>query len=228
MINFKFNVIDLSMQPYKNVWEYQKFLFYSLIEEKRIKGKVENEYVILVEHFPVYTIGLHGKKENMLLNFSQLQDKKADYFQVERGGDITFHGPGQLVVYPIIDLTKHKLGVKNYVNLLEECVIRLLSLYGIKSERIDGATGVWIDKGTINERKICAIGVKCSHFISMHGFALNINTELNWFSAINPCGFIDKGVTSLEHEIGRKVSMYEIKEQTIKIFYELLMQIDNK
>lgn len=220
----KLNIVDLGLQPYKTVWDYQKYLFSSLIEQKQQSSTAEHEYLLLVEHTPVYTIGKHGKTENMLLNLSQLESRKAEYFHIERGGDITFHGPGQLVVYPIIDLSKHHFGVKSYVDILEECVIRLLALYGIKGERVYGATGVWLDKGSVRERKICAIGVKCSRFVSMHGFALNVNTNLDWFSAINPCGFTDKGVTSIAQELGKEVSMLDVKEQIVGIFSSLLSE----
>ncbi len=221
-MNCKLSIVDLNVQQYNLVWDFQKRLFSELVEAKKRGEKIDNEYIIIVEHLPVYTIGKHGNMSNMLFNTQQLKDKGAELIQIERGGDVTFHGPGQLVVYPIIDLSKHKLGVKLFIDLLEECVILLLKEYGIIGERVDGATGVWIDKGLPRERKICAIGVKCSHYVSMHGFALNVNTDLNWFSAINPCGFVDKGVTTIEKEIGHKVDMAEIKEMTAKILCRLL------
>lgn len=221
-MNCKLSIVDLNVQQYNLVWDFQKRLFSELVEAKKRREKIDNEYIIIVEHLPVYTIGKHGNMSNMLFNTQQLKDKGAELIQIERGGDVTFHGPGQLVVYPIIDLSKHKLGVKLFIDLLEECVILLLKEYGIIGERVDGATGVWIDKGLPRERKICAIGVKCSHYVSMHGFALNVNTDLNWFSAINPCGFVDKGVTTIEKEIGHKVDMAEIKEKTAKILCRLL------
>lgn len=222
MVKSKLTFIDLGEKPYRSVWSFQKYLFDKLIVLKKQDIVIDNEYIIFVEHQPVFTIGKHGKQNNMLFNKKQLEEKGAEFIHIERGGDVTFHGPGQLVVYPIIDLSKHKLGVKNYVELLEECVIQLLQKYNIKGERVNGATGVWIDKGMPNERKICAIGVKCSYFVSMHGFALNVNTDLNWFSAINPCGFIDKGVTSLEKELGHKVDIIELKEKTAEIISSLL------
>ena len=141
------------------------------------------EHLLLVEHPPVFTLGRHGHAENMLVSEDALAAKGIEFVRIERGGDITFHGPGQLVAYPIIDLQRHHLGVKDYVNLLEEAVIRTIAHYGITGERVEGATGVWIDKGLPGERKICAIGVKCTRFVTMHGLALNINTDLHYFGA---------------------------------------------
>lgn len=212
---------DLGIKPYRQAWELQKSLFNALIDCKR-ECKDGDEYLLIVEHPHVYTLGFHGDATNMLLNETELQKKGIEFVRIERGGDITYHGPGQLVVYPIIDLHQHQLGVKSYIHLLEESVIRLVSLYGIKGERVDGATGVWIDKNTPSERKICAIGVKCRRFVTMHGLALNVNTDLNMFSAINPCGFIDKGVTSIEKETGHKIDFSTIKQQFTEIFLDLL------
>lgn len=144
-------------------------------------------------------------------------------FEIERGGDVTYHGPGQLVVYPLIDLEAHHLGVKSYIHILEESVIRTIAHYGIKGERVEGATGVWIDAGTSHERKICAIGVKCSRFITMHGLALNVNTDLQQFSLINPCGFIDKGVTSIASEVGHPVNFKE----TARLLTDNLLKLLN-
>lgn len=213
---------DLQTMPYREAWELQKRYFAYCLEQKGSCGYVQNEKVFLVEHPHVYTLGFHGNAQNMLLNIEQLNKRGIEFVKIERGGDITYHGPGQLVVYPIIDLNRHSLGVKSYIDKLEECIIRLLDYYGIKGERVQGATGVWIDINTPNERKICAIGVKCSRFITMHGLALNVNTDLSYFSAINPCGFIDKGVTSIEKEVGTKVSIETIKEQFKTIFLEVL------
>jgi lipoyl(octanoyl) transferase len=158
----------------------------------------------------------------MLLNPTDLERRGIEFVQIERGGDITYHGPGQLVVYPILDMQKYSLGVKSYIDLLEETIIRVIAKYGIKGERVEGATGVWIDVGTPRERKICAIGVKCSRFVTMHGLALNVNTDLSYFSAINPCGFIDKGVTSISRELGHDIDMIEVKDLFKSIFIHLL------
>jgi lipoyl(octanoyl) transferase len=182
------------------------------LSEALIDGRGSEE-VLMVEHNHVYTLGLHGKAENMLLNEGQLKERGIEFIHIERGGDITYHGPGQIVVYPIINLKAHKLGVKDYVHLLEQIVIDFLATYEIESGRVEGATGVWLGIGTPAERKICAIGVKCSHFVTRHGFALNINTDLSYFSLINPCGFVDKGVTSLSVELGKPVDMDEAKER---------------
>ena len=191
--------------PYREVWEKQKTLFSALIASKKGENNNAKEYILLGDHSPVYTLGFHGNAHNMLASEEMLRARGAECIRIERGGDITFHGPGQLIAYPIIDLERRSLGVKQYMHLLEEAVIRFLDLYGIKGERIEGATGIWIGKGTDRERKICAMGVKCSRFVTMHGLAININTDLSYFSAINPCGFIDKGVTSLSQVLGHPV-----------------------
>lgn len=180
---------DLGITSYRDVWELQK-----QSQQEVINGAEERIY--LTEHKDVYTLGKHGKQENLLL-----LPPDTECIRIERGGDITYHGPGQLVVYPIINLHNHGLGVKDYVNILEEAVIRTLAEYSIKAQRVEGATGVWIDCGLPQERKICAIGVKISRGVTMHGFALNVTTRLQAFSAINPCGFVDKGVTSIENEM---------------------------
>jgi lipoyl(octanoyl) transferase len=213
------NVVDEGVAPYRAIWDKQKNLQSAIIEAKRNKKPIDKEYLLLVEHLPVYTLGHHGNEHNMLFNPA---DTGIECIRIERGGDITFHGPGQLVAYPIIDLEAHSFGVKKYVTFLEQVVIDFLALYGVKGERVDGATGVWIGVGTPQERKICAIGVKCSRFVTMHGLALNINTDLSYFSKINPCGFIDKGVTSLSKEINRDVDMTEVKLRFTEIFKNLL------
>ena len=214
--------VDLGLMPYQEAWDLQKDEFQKAIDLKRNNVQLETEKIFLVEHTHVYTLGFHGKADNMLADVGFLKDRGIELVHIERGGDITYHGPGQLVVYPIIDLKKHDLGVKSYIHLLEETIIRLLDRYGIKGDRVEGATGVWIDKDTQFERKICAIGVKCSRFITMHGLALNINTDLSYFSAINPCGFINKGVTSIEKELGHTIDMNEVKLHFKDIFSELL------
>lgn len=175
------------------------------------------------EHKPVYTLGFHGNEKNLLVSESQLMKAGTEVIRIERGGDITYHGPGQLIVYPIIDLDARKMSVKEYMWALEECVIRLIANYGIKGERVEGATGVWIDKGTPDERKICAMGVKCRRHITMHGLALNVTTDLIAFNRINPCGFINKGVTSIAKEITREEgtvipSMEEVKQKFVELF----------
>lgn len=196
--------------PYSEAWSRQTEIFNSVIEARKEGQPYENR-IIFCTHPHVYTIGKHGKQENMLISGEMLSRIGAEVFRIDRGGDITYHGPGQLVCYPIICLEDFKLGLKSYLHLLEEAVIRTCSHYGIKSGRADGATGVWIDIGTPRERKICAMGVRSSHFVTMHGLALNVNTDLKYFGYINPCGFTDKGVTSIEKETGTQVPMDEVR-----------------
>lgn len=201
--------------PYRKLLDLQHEIFNRRVEARRRGADAGVDYLLMVTHEPVYTLGRHADRAN-IVNREWLEERGAEVVEIDRGGDVTFHGPGQLVVYPIIDLQTRKLGVKDYVNLLEEAVIRTIAEYGIKGERVEGATGVWIDAGTPNERKICAIGIRCSHFITMHGLALNVSTDLSWFTAINPCGFVDKGVTSMTLEMN-KLSQQEArtKQQSV-------------
>ncbi|MBD5268044.1 MAG: lipoyl(octanoyl) transferase LipB [Bacteroides sp.] len=212
------------LSPYKDMWDYQKQVFETRVGEKKSGEESGEDCILVVEHSPVITLGKHGKSENLLFSEESLKNRGIDCFRIERGGDITYHGPGQLVVYPIIDLERYRLGVKAYVDMLEECVIRTIAEYGIKGERVEGASGVWIGKGTPGERKICAVGVKCSRFITMHGMALNVNTDLNAFTLINPCGFIDKGVTSISREVGNDVEFSKVAERLIFHLTQLLSQ----
>lgn len=212
-------VKDLGLIPYREAWDLQKKLQKGLIDAKNEPEAEEN--LLLVEHPPVFTLGKHGHAENMLVSEEKLAAQGIEFVRIERGGDITFHGPGQLVAYPIIDLQRHHLGVKDYVNILEEAVIRTIAEYGITGERVEGATGVWIGKGTPRERKICAIGVKCTRFVTMHGLAINVNTDLRYFGAINPCGFIDKGVTSIQMETGEEADMNVVKQRFTNHFRTL-------
>lgn len=198
-------VVDLGLMPYDKAWDLQHKLQRGVIE------KSEEEKILLVEHPDVITLGRHAKEANLLFSRDALAKQGVEVFDIERGGDVTYHGPGQLVAYPIINLTDHRLGVKKYVDRLEEAVIRTVSRFGLKGERIEGATGVWLGKGSRDERKICAIGVKCSRFVTMHGLGLNVNTDLSRFGLINPCGFTDKGVTSIARETGHRVNMDEVK-----------------
>ena len=197
--------IELRDAEYTDVLATQRRLFNEMVEARGAGKEIEKEYLFSVEHKPVYTLGKHGDKHN-LTHAEFLRAQGINLVEIERGGDITYHGPGQVVAYPLIDMSHRHLGVKDYVNLLEEAVIRTIAEYGIRGERVDGATGVWIDTGTPRERKICAIGIKCSRFVTMHGLALNVCTDLSYFSAINPCGFIDKGVTSISAELSRPVT----------------------
>lgn len=215
-------IIDFGVSPYREIWDRQKELFASLVERKQLHLPIVEEYLLIGEHYNVYTLGFHGNEDNLLVSPQQLAASGTEVIRIERGGDITYHGPGQLIVYPIIDLESRNLGVKDYMWLLEECVVDLIGKYGIKGERVDGATGVWIDKGTLSERKICAMGVKCRRHISMHGLALNVTTDLSAFGRINPCGFVDKGVTSLQKELTNRnitlPTMDEVKRKFIEIF----------
>ena len=195
---------------YSDAWSRQTEIFNSVIEARK-EGKPYENRIIFCTHPHVYTIGKHGKQENMLISDDMLSRIGAEVFRIDRGGDITYHGPGQLVCYPILCLEDFNLGLKGYLHLLEEAVIRTCSHYGIQSGRVDGATGVWIDINTPRERKICAMGVRSSHFVTMHGLALNVNTDLKYFDYINPCGFTNKGVTSIEKETGVQVSMDEVR-----------------
>lgn len=212
--------IDLGRKSYRDVWRQQEELLETVKEQKK-RGERTSNYLLFVEHEPVYTLGRSGNDENMLINAIQLRAKHAEFIKVDRGGDITFHGPGQLVVYPVIDMENFNLGVKDYVNGLEEVVIKSLSAYGITGERLPGATGVWLDAETKAARKICAIGVRCSQYVTMHGFALNVNTDLDYFNYIHPCGFVDKGVTSIAKELGEEVDMQRVKECVKNCFKEI-------
>ena len=216
----KTRLIDLGVASYMPVWKQQEELHQEVIAAK-LRGEHTGNYLLFVEHNHVYTLGKSGSEANMLINAIQLQAAHAEFVKVNRGGDITYHGPGQLVVYPIVDMANFGVGVKDYVDRLEEVVIRTVGEYGIKGERLEGATGVWIDAHTPKARKICAIGIKCSRYVTMHGFALNVNTNLDYFNYINPCGFVDKGVTSIAKEVGHEVSMIEVKMVVRQYFEEL-------
>lgn len=221
MKSIKTELLDLGRKGYREVWELQKKLLEE-VKEKKLRGECFTNYLLLVEHEPVYTLGKSGNEANMLLGYLQLQAQQAEFIKVDRGGDITFHGPGQLVAYPIIDLESLGIGVKEYVDKLEEIVIRTIAIYEIEGRRLSGATGVWVEPETSRARKICAIGVKCSRFVTMHGFALNVNTDLNYFNYINPCGFADKGVTSIEREKKEKVEMQRVKKEVCHYFEHVL------
>jgi len=211
-MNKTIQCIDWGLIEYNEAWKAQEALFASTIQHKINQEETEN-YLVFCEHPHVYTLGKSGDEHNLLLNYIQLQAENAQFVHTNRGGDITYHGPGQLVGYPIFNLANFEIGLKDYIFRLEESIIELLKLYDIESERLEGATGVWLDVGRKNTRKICAIGVRSSRYVTMHGFALNVNTDLNYFNHINPCGFIDKGVTSLEKEIGSPVDMELLKSE---------------
>lgn len=201
---------DWGVIPYEKAWKKQIEIFEALIAAKLAGSPYENQ-IIQCEHPHVYTLGKSGKENNMLLNEEQLQSIQATLYHIDRGGDITYHGPGQLVCYPILNLEDFNLGLKEYVRRLEEAVINVCGRYGVIAGRMEKATGVWLDADTSRARKICAIGVRSSRFVTMHGLAFNINSDLRYFSYINPCGFVDKGVTSLQQELKRKIDMDEAK-----------------
>lgn len=205
---------DWQTIDYEVALKEQLLLFNKAIENKLAGIDVESQW-IFCEHYPVLTLGKHGDKNNLLLSEVVLKEKGIKLFNIERGGDITFHGPGQLVCYPIIDLQQYGIGLKQYIHRLEEIIIRVIAHYGLAGERKDGATGVWVDVGGSNERKICAIGIKSSRYVTMHGLAFNVNTDMSYFKIINPCGFKSGNVTSLRAETGRTLSMDDIKTQII-------------
>ncbi|MBQ9138583.1 MAG: lipoyl(octanoyl) transferase LipB [Alistipes sp.] len=219
---------DLGTMPYKECWDLQQSYFDSRLEIRRSGVEAADCGTILtVEHPPVYTLGKSGKQSNMLIPEAYLKSLGAEFFHIDRGGDITFHGPGQIVCYPILDLGALGIGLRRYIEILEQAVIDTVALYGITGERLEGATGVWVcdrqaDDTPRNWRKICAIGVRASHFVTMHGLALNVATDLKWFTMINPCGFTDKGVTSVSKEVGRSVDVELVKQQLVAALTKLL------
>lgn len=216
MKNTKF--IDLGLASYREVWEMQEKLMNEIIT-KRDNGEAFHNYLLFVEHPHVFTLGKNGHEENFLEDRVNRSQEKVECIRVNRGGDITYHGPGQLVVYPIIDMQSFNLGVKDYVDGLEQVVIDTIRSFDIKGERLKGATGVWLDTDTSKVRKICAIGVKCSKYVTMHGLALNVNTDLSYFNWINPCGFVDKGVTSIRSEKDQQLqSMADLKKEIRQSF----------
>lgn len=220
-------VLDWGTKEYNEAWKDQEELFNAILETKKqeVCTPIQTvDYLILVEHPHVYTLGKSGEENNLLLDYMQLQAKEAQFVHTNRGGDITYHGPGQLVGYPILNLENFKIGLREYIERLEESIIKTIAHYGLTGTRSKGAAGVWLDVGTPNERKICAIGVKSSRYVTMHGFALNINTDLTYFNHINPCGFTDKGVTSLQKELDKTIDIEEVKNIYTEEFEKLFIQ----
>lgn len=223
---YKVSFQDLGLIDYKKAWDYQENILKELVLEKEKLKKTGNDNAIpqkqvflFCEHPHVYTLGKSGNEHNLLINSDFLKRINASFYKINRGGDITYHGPGQIVGYPIIDLDSLRLKIKEYVWMLEEAVIRLLKDYSVPGIRMERATGVWLNSDVPGKmRKICAIGVRVNNRVTMHGFAFNVNTDLNYFSYINPCGFTDKEVTSLSKELGRQVDFDEIK---LKLKYSL-------
>ena len=217
MQNVRFR--DIGLIDYKEAWDFQEILFQELIARK-IKNRslpvseqeLQDHYLIFCEHPHVFTLGRSGEEKNLLVNSVQLKGIQASFYKNNRGGDITYHGPGQIVGYPILDMDLFFTDIHKYLRLLEEAVILTLAEYGIKGDRYPGFTGVWLDpEDPIKARKICALGVRCSRWVTMHGFAFNVNTELDYFKYIIPCGITEKSVTSMEWELGSKQDMAEVK-----------------
>ncbi|WP_339608628.1 lipoyl(octanoyl) transferase LipB [uncultured Roseivirga sp.] len=225
LTNKAVEVINLGAEDYQRVWDYQETVFKKTVDRKIENRKLEkaelqtltDNYLILCEHPHVYTLGKSGSMENLLLDEHGLKKHFATFYRINRGGDITYHGPGQLVVYPIIDLENFFTDIHKYLRYLEEAVILTLREYGLNTGRIDGLTGVWVDfeESAQNPRKICAMGVKTSRWVTMHGLALNVNTDLSYFGHIVPCGIDDKEVTSLNKELGHNVDMAEVQQKLI-------------
>lgn len=219
---------DLGLMDYKKCWDYQEQLFNKTVEQK-IDNRNNNtliptsNYLLFVEHPHVYTLGKSGDEGNLLINEQGLQEKEASYYKINRGGDITYHGPGQLVAYPILDLDNFFTDIHKYLRLLEETIILTLADYGIKAERSKGETGVWIEpENPLKARKICAMGVRCSRWVTMHGWGFNVNSNLDYFNNIIPCGIQNKAVTSLNKELGVKdVDLNEVKAKLKKYFAQL-------
>jgi lipoyl(octanoyl) transferase len=209
------SVKNLGLIDYQEAWDFQENLFKKAIDLKIAKRNGETDeipenHLLLCQHPHVFTLGKSGNPENLLLNETELIQQQASFYKINRGGDITYHGPGQLVVYPIFDLEQFFTDIHKYMRFLEEAVILTLKDFGIQSGRVDGLTGVWIDGDSKNARKICAMGVKSSRWVTMHGIGFNINTDLNFFSHIIPCGIDDKAVTSMQRELGREVDLEEV------------------
>lgn len=218
---------DLGLKDYKQTWDYQETLFKSIVDTK-IKNRREDagletkNYFLFVEHPHVFTLGKSGDMSNLLVDEAQLKAKNASFYKVNRGGDITYHGPGQIVGYPILDLDNFFTDIHKYLRFLEEMIILTLAEYGLKAERSPGETGVWLDVGTPFARKICAMGVRASRWVTMHGFALNVNANLGYFDLMIPCGIRGKAVTSLNVELGKKsIDEAEVKEKLLKHFAAL-------
>tara|TARA_A100001015_G_scaffold118558_1_gene131465 strand:- start:802 stop:1509 length:708 start_codon:yes stop_codon:yes gene_type:complete len=216
--NKTIKIIDLGQKSYSESLEVQENYFNGTISLKRSNRKTDNpqpthNYLLWVEHPPVFTLGKSGKMEHLLVDKEALAEKGIEFYQTNRGGDITFHGPGQLVVYPIFDLDNFFTDIHKYLRFLEEAVIETLKEYGLNGSRSQGETGVWLEVGTPFARKICAMGVRASRWVTMHGLAFNINTDLSYFDHIVPCGIQGKGVTSLSKELGREIGLEEVKEK---------------
>ncbi|GEO02887.1 octanoyltransferase [Adhaeribacter aerolatus] len=228
-LNKEITFIQLNQVDYQQAWDYQERLFSGIIDIKianrklpLTEQKLTPNYLLFCQHPHVFTLGKSGSEEHLLLNPTALAEKEATFYKINRGGDITYHGPGQVVGYPILDLDNFFTDIHKYLRYLEEAVILTLAEYGIVSGRIEGLTGVWLDyEKQENPRKICALGVKCSRWVTMHGFALNVNTNLDYFNYIVPCGIPDKAVTSMEKELGQPVALPEVEQKLLKHLAQL-------
>ena len=226
-MNKSLEIIDLGLKDYKETWDFQESLFQNILKIKsnNRKDNLEHDtpnYLLFVQHPHVYTLGKSGHIENLLISEEKLKTIHAKFYKINRGGDITYHGPGQIVGYPILDLENFFTDIHKYLRLLEEMIILTLAEYGLNAERSKGETGVWLDVGTPFARKICALGVRASRWVTMHGFALNVNTDLGYFDNMIPCGIKGKAVTSLNVELGKaEISMEEVKEKLLKHFIVL-------
>jgi lipoyl(octanoyl) transferase len=234
VLNKYLKITDLGLKDYKETWEYQEVLFQQILQIKSDNRKKEQQtetpnYLLFVEHPHVYTLGKSGHIENLLISEDRLKTINATFYKINRGGDITYHGPGQVVGYPILDLENYFTDIHKYLRLLEEMIILTLAEYGLIAARSKGETGVWLDVGTPFARKICAMGVRASRWVTMHGFALNVNTDLGYFDNMIPCGIKDKAVTSLNVELGKtEIVMEEVKEKLLTHFLILFEAEVNK
>ena len=216
-------VKKLGIKPFKQIWEYQQSWMNNGLELRRNKKPIPQE-LLMLEHNPVYTLGKSADPNNMLVNNEFLKKIGAESFQIERGGDITYHGPGQLVVYPLLDLEEYGMGVKKYIHSLEESIINTLKTYEILAGRIEGKTGIWLDGGSSKERKIAAIGIKCSRYLTIHGMALNVNTNMEYFNHIVPCGISESSVTSMQKELGQSVALEKVINSFEKEFKKIFIK----
>jgi lipoyl(octanoyl) transferase len=225
MMKGKIQFTDLGSIEYNQAWQFQESKFNEIVRAKSTGARTAQQHLLFCEHPHVYTLGKSGAESNLLINHIQLQAKHAQFVKTNRGGDITYHGPGQIVGYPILDLEVIGIGLKKYIYLLEEVIISALADFNISSQRLEGATGVWVDaQHPAKARKICAIGVRTSKWVTMHGFALNVNTDLSYFDFINPCGFTDKKATSMEKEIDKNPGIDKVKAN-VKSHFEKIFQV---
>lgn len=218
-----FNYINLGLKDYKECWDYQESLLADVTADKlAAKNPSAKNYFLLVEHPHVYTLGKSGDEKNLLAQADFLEKIQATFYKINRGGDITYHGPGQLVGYPIFDLEYYKIGIREYIEKMEDAIIKTIAEFGLEGGRKEGATGVWLDAThKVRARKICAIGVRVSRYVTMHGFALNVNTDMRYFNYINPCGFSSFGVTSIQQELKREIDMQQVINILKRNFNEL-------